>query len=1165
MRNKNIFIRVILAVFSSVLLQYGYAQPNIPNVTADYVVNQYTGGPASLGVIDPSFSAIAGGTADFRDKSADVLVSLFIDPNANICYEGHVKVSVDLEVQYRTVNPFGSPSSVITEYITLEVEKSPLLLTERDLERSFKVYKDAYKCEVNILAVTAEDENGNSIATGDIPDDIRLEVELQRTRYYTIPSSPPAQVTSFMMPNPLEQIDRYNRDNVVVVRWNTLPWAAEYELEWIFVEDFGTSLSTPVLPDALPVQFKDNASRVRVPASQNTFHIPIVYTNGYVVARVRGVTRGGPELEDDLFGPWSFDHTNSGALTVDDAPLGSKLRVGFGNSYLLNHINAQYTVSFSEDGKILPKGTYADGTLRVRQENVAAAVANGDVNDYTKMGVVTETIYDFLGRPAVNTLPAVTERGFSYKVNYNQDGSGNKYSYLNFDFGSPESGLCYAGSQVMGTARGAGLYYSASNPDMYAQQGRVADAGGYPFTRVIYEADNASRPKIQSGVGLDHRIGSGHETQYVYGNPSQTDLNRLFGTDAGYAGYYQKSMIKDANGQVSITYTDLAGKTIATSLAGGSPKSLDPLEVDGNGTPLQDLGEEVDEDLLEITGQNPHGDQNLPSADNSSYTVNRFLMVTSDKDYRISYTLTGRDFEDDCVPDFCADCIYDLEISLTDDCGNYVIGNALGNGPMTIRIPGSVINDECQDGDPYDYEYDTIVPLKMGAYNLTKKLTVAADALEEYLDMIMSRDTCLKPLSFFYDPPDVSDCFIDCESCLEALGSRDDFIAENEAGLGSQEAAIAMYNSLKEQCEGLCGEAYKDECSLGYEMMLQDVSLMGQYGEFSGGDASAFPVSVFNVGNELPVRAQEQFINAFSGTPQNGSGEFAPIAVGGLKGSWKRPRYFDPVDNTWKRGYYDELGNRVRIIVTEDENGNFSPEPEAWVTPETDPVTGERYIYPEYLENLSDFMETWRPSFARSLVVFHPEYFKYQFCSNAFSYTAEVNNGSGNDVEVNTYEYARMLERYPATVAVSELGLSGSLTPVAVINAMLANDPFFSDPGSFANQNLMPAGPPVTARDIFFYKLMTYQPVSGVPANIVQVAYANVNCGIAPLPLCPLITAIDFSMVPQADQIWRKTAVLYATVRQEAMGIAMDIYQITRRNGIHTDCICNIDYSPPPD
>ena len=1164
MKNKNIFSGIVLLVCSVLLLSAGYAQPNIPHITDDYILNQYTGGPAGAGVTDPSFSQIAAGTANFNDKMAHTLVSLFVDPDANICYDGHVKVSVELQVEYQWVSPFGTPSAVLTDYITLEVEKSPLLLTQKDLERSFKVYRNAYKCEVSILSVTAEDENGTSIPVADIPDDIRLEVELQRERYFKIPVAVPGQSTTFLSPDPLENSERYNLDNVFLVSWNPLSWAAEYELEWIFVENFGPSGIGAEIPEtALPVQFRDNASRVRVPATQTRFYIPVIYTSGYIVARVRGVTKGGADLEDDLFGLWSFDQANSGTYTVNDVSAGAKCNVNLSNSYLLNHINAQYSIAFSEDGKILPKGTYADGTLRIRQENIAASVYNGDVNDYTKMGVVTETIYDFLGRPAITTLPGVTERGFSYKVNYNQDGLGNKYSYLNFDFETPEAGFCYGPAQGMASNRGVSLYYSSDNPDMSGAQGRLPDAFKLPFTRVVYEADNASRPKIQSGAGPDHAIGSTHETHYVYGNPSQTDLNRLFGTDAGYAGYYQKSMIRDANGQVSITYTDLAGKTIATSLAGKSPETLDPLETMTGGTPLDELGEEVSEDVLEITAQNPHGNKNLLSDDKMSYTASHFMMVTSEKDYLVSYTLNAEDFEDDCIPGFCADCIYDLEISLTDDCGNYIIGNAQGNGPKTIRIPGSIINDQCDESQTFSY--DTLVTLQMGAHNLVKKLSLSADAMEAYLQEIMSRDTCLKELSDFFDPPDVSDCYIDCESCLDALGSEDDFVAENTADLGSAAAAKAMYSNLKEQCRNLCGEAYKDECALGWEMMLQDVSLMGQYGEFTGGSASAFPVSVFNVNNELPVRAQEQFINAFTGTPQAGSAEFSPIAAGGLKGSWKRPRYFDPLDNTWKRGYYDELGNRVRITVTQDDNGNWLPEPEVWVTPQTDPLTGERFIYPEHLEHLADFIDNWRATFAQSLVVFHPEYFKYQFCSNAFNYTTQVDDGGGTSVEVNTYEYARMLERYPASVAVSEFGFSGSVTPLAIINAMLAADPFFSDPGSFANQNLMPAGPPVTARNMFFYKLLTYGEVSGVPANIVQVANANVTCGIAPLPPCPLLSSIDFSVSPDADAIWRRTAILYATARQEAMSIAMQVYQITKRNGVHTDCIGNTDYSLPPD
>src|ERR1051325_10441344 len=47
-----------------------------------------------------------------------------------------------------------------------------------------------------------------------------------------------------------------------------------------------------------------------------------------------------------------------------------------------------------------------------------------------------------------------------------------------------------------------------------------------------------------------------------------------------------------------------------------------------------------------------------------------------------------------------------------------------------------------------------------------------------------------------------------------------------------------------------------------------------------------------------------------------------------------------------------------------------------------DKTTNIKYTYPENLFNLSDFLANWNPNFARSLVVFHPEYAYYLSCSD---------------------------------------------------------------------------------------------------------------------------------------------------------------------------------------
>jgi len=1132
-----------------------WAQPNIPSITSDYAVNMYPGGSVLLGnVTDPNYAAIAANTANFRDKSADLLVSLFIDPDDNICYSGYRNVKVNLEVKYITVNTFGSPSAVTTDNIVLEVEKYPNL-EMKDKERAWKVYKNAYWSEVRITGVTAVDENGAPVTVSVLPDDIKVELELQRTRYYNLNLSQLS--TSFVTVNPLIQAAFAVNHNVFMLRWTPLSWASEYELEWIHVDNFvagDISLDLPTL--ALPAKFRNNASRVRVPASQDRFYIPLIYTRGYICARIRPITKGGPNLDKDLYGNWSFDPNNTGTMLVSDMPANSYIRLYLtdGTNDQINNLNAQYSIAFSEDGKILPQGTYADGSMRVRQTNMAVTVEETDINTYNKKGIVTETIYDFLGRPAVSTLPGVTETGFLYKPNYNQNIAGDKYSYLDFDFDTPVPGTCYSEAAGMGTARGVSNYYSPSNPVQTAQQARVPDAEKFPFTRIIYEADNASRPKIQSGAGNEFRIGSGHETRYVYGNPSQTDLNRLFGTDAGYAGYYQKSMIVDANGQVGITYTDIAGKTIATSLAGLSPQSLDPL-TNENDNPLQDLGEEVTEDLLDLSTQNPHGEQNLLSQDGTSYTVNRFILVTAEKEYHFAYGFTPEDFSDNCVPDFCADCVYDLEISVTDECGNYVVGNSGLTGPYKTRIPGSALNTECEANDPFSFSAD--VTLDLGAYNVVKRLSIVPEALEAYLDTIMERDTCLKELADFYQVPDLSDCYITCESCLESLGTEADFVTVNQAELGGENQARQAWLNLKEQCESLCADSYKDECSLGYEMMLQDVSPLGQYARHTAGDASSFPLSVLNLNNELPRRDISQFSHPFTSGSQAG----APVFTSQPSASWKNPRYRNPVTQTWVEGYYDDNGNRVQVVLGTDINGNLSPAPAVGVTPMTDPLTGDLYIYPEQLASTADFINAWRPSFARSLVVYHPEYFKYEFCSEAFGYEVSMNNSSGTPVTVNTYEYANLLQEYNAAQAIAELGLSTPMSTSALINTLIANDPFFSNSGSYAYGNLLPTTPALSVRNIFMNKLNHYQlslfPLP-VDLDIVEMAYVNTHCGIGSASGCVLSapSTVDLSNPAiQPDQVWRQTAILYATARQATMAEAQRIFQATRRLGVYTDCI----------
>src|SRR5690606_10095756 len=129
--------------------------------------------------------------------------------------------------------------------------------------------------------------------------------------------------------------------------------------------------------------------------------------------------------------------------------------------------------------------------------------------------------------------------------------------------------------------------------------------------------DNTGRIRRQSGVGVDHKLGSGHETQYFYLQPSQEELNRLFGYKVGYKARYKKNMVIDANGQVSVSYLDPQGRVIATAIAGGSPAMFDNLEDEAN-TNMHRVA------FADLLGKQDPADPDTPVDDNNLFSSGRF-------------------------------------------------------------------------------------------------------------------------------------------------------------------------------------------------------------------------------------------------------------------------------------------------------------------------------------------------------------------------------------------------------------------------------------------------------------------------------------------------------------------------------------------------------------
>ncbi len=217
-------------------------------------------------------------------------------------------------------------------------------------------------------------------------------------------------------------------------------------------------------------------------------------------------------------------------------------------------------------------------------------------------------------------------------------------------------------------AMSASRYYSPANDSVAVPKSQnrpvdpkfafIPDAEQYPFSEVEYAQDNTGRIIRQSGVGKTFRMGGGRETQYAYGTPDQKELDALFGTEVGYASHYQKSIVRDANGQFSISYVDMRGRTIATALAGS--KSSD-----------------IKLDTLSAAVLEPR----VRTLSDPSSTILRDLVMESRKSIEVTrdnamhqflYTLTPESVQLEGVngTSFCYDCLYDLQITITSDCNN---------------------------------------------------------------------------------------------------------------------------------------------------------------------------------------------------------------------------------------------------------------------------------------------------------------------------------------------------------------------------------------------------------------------------------------------------------------------------------------------------------------
>ena len=960
------------------------------------------------------------------------MVTLKINEASNVFLRDSFTVTVMMRIGYTTGSQ--DTSGVIVPFV-IHYDSAHAYTA-----RSTFVFKGAHKVTVTVLSVTS-----SVSATWDATAALLIENQLTATPDFVFGCSNTVWTVS-VNPSSIAVTDE------LPVSWTAVLGADQYDLEWTFVDNSalalhrygtiraGNQADSIAFADTI---FQNNATRVTTTGT--SYNIPLIYDDtSTLFIRVRPVQVKPGNMVYNA--EWSSD---------------AQPTTGLGSYVFDSHqpnLNWQANISYAEQGKRKVVVQYYDGSLRSRQ-----TVTKDNTTDTT---IVAETLYDYQGRPAIQVMPAPSlSNTIQYIAGFNVAADGSEYTQTHYDTLTNPTTYCTAHADGMGTQSGASMYYSGNNPKKgYGLNQFIPDAQTYPFSQTEYTPDNTGRISRQGGVGPEYQLGSLHETKYYYGSPDQGELDALFGTEVGDHSHYFKNSVRDANGQYSISYVDMHGRTIATALAGPAPAGMAALP--------SNLGRAVVTDNLADSGS-------LIIRDGSIINQ-KSLVVTSRDTFNFSYSLTPPQISQaNCASaTICYTCRYDIEVTISDDCNNQNFGGQPFDTVVRNFTPG-FITTNCTDSVKA-FTFSKV--LGEGSYQITKKLTVDKDAYTWYRDSIyLPNNTCISLGQYIQNQKTLiasqnTACVPTCQACLDSVGTWTSFWSKYMTELAVPTAdtpsyrseAWAAYNNAVTSCNALCqtNQLQQDAIISG---MLQDVT--PPYGQYA---------------DTLPTRINDLY-NIFYQQPNNIN--------------------YVAAYRTDSLVYFDSEGRPDSV---------YSP-------------SAQMLVPPNKLSRV-EFVQNFKPSWANTLLQFHPEYCKLQALEGFATSQAwdEMVNG------INTYAAANAL---------------GLLNPTnstdSRIEPVFGANPSNTDPFTAGNSNY---------QRIMQGKEFTYVSTGGVPTmSMWGLACANAHCK------SPLTTACldSFDVAHFSDDFnasimcTSELDIAWTNFRTYYMGYKQDMFNEFVYNGAH--------------
>ncbi len=624
--------------------------------------SRLNGGIASISVNNPlsvqdQYAVYNPSQPGFWVSNQEVLISLKYLQEIPATTDFSYDLDVTVEVSDHFQNPTQLTYHLAINYI---VGSSGPNVKYKDLD---VVQIPCYNT-IKVISVT-------ETTVGNVPTDIVLEVKSKTDRHYYLDEN------DAVVPSGTFNSLRQTYD----LGWTHVLGAESYDLEWVFLDE-GISGETVAsdfvlssVNGAREINWRD---AVRINLTGNQYSIPMVYPKGLLVYRIRpvGVYAETQELKRIKLGAWSKDPNSTGLVSnsvladPNKASYAYYLATGFESNK-----NWQYSMSFVEDGKRGEQIAYFDGANFERQSL--------SLDNSTNTAILSEVYYDYMGRPAVQPLPAPIQQP---NLHFVSTAGLRKADFdLTTNIGNPIP---------MPANNPAALYYSDQNPfNTTVNRDFIPDANEFVYSRVIYTKDGTNRPVRAFSPGEMYRGASNvfqHGVSTYYGTPTSTELIRLFGNEIGVARNYKKVTTTDENGQSTVQYLDGAGKVIATALTGDKPQNLVEIDdavsaqvITSNGL-ANDVINQNKERLSTIQIVSPTSNQftYTYSLQSPLYTLNCINTNSEKKNFRVPFKLEVSILDQEAVNPLLYSGTY-----TTNNSG--VITATNQSNPLAVTTPGT--------------------------------------------------------------------------------------------------------------------------------------------------------------------------------------------------------------------------------------------------------------------------------------------------------------------------------------------------------------------------------------------------------------------------------------------------------------------------------------------